>query len=120
MAPIPELAPVPAAPCSRLRPRPSSCQEQIRAKKFSCRPIQAVCLLLALLTTPGRADPQAAAATENQKIVADHFVETEQPAVKLSGYVDAGYTYGFTGSGNQSVVMLVPATPPAGTSISTP
>ena len=114
MAPIPELAPVPATSCSRLRPRPSTCQDQVGGKNFRCRPVQAVCLLLALLTTPGRADPQAAAATENQKIVADQFVETEQPAVKLSGYVDTGYTYGFTGSGNQSVVNARPGDPARG------
>jgi len=45
-----------------------------------------------------------ASATDTKKIVQNNFVETAQKGVKLSGYVDAGYSYNFTGSGNQSVV----------------
>jgi hypothetical protein len=45
-----------------------------------------------------------ASATDTKKIVQNNFVETAQKGVKLSGYVDAGYSYNFTGSGNQSIV----------------
>ena len=41
-----------------------------------------------------------ASATDTKKIVQNNFVETAQKGVKLSGYVDAGYSYNFTGSGN--------------------
>jgi hypothetical protein len=37
-------------------------------------------------------------------MVQNNFVETAQKGIKLSGYVDAGYSYNFTGSGNQSNV----------------
>jgi hypothetical protein len=37
-------------------------------------------------------------------MVQNNFVETAQKGIKLSGYVDAGYAYNFTGTGNQSVV----------------
>jgi len=45
-----------------------------------------------------------ASATDTKKIVQNNFVETAQKGVKLSGYVDAGYSYNFTGNGNQSTV----------------
>ena len=45
-----------------------------------------------------------ASAKDTKKVVQNNFVETAQKGVKLSGYVDAGYSYNFTGSGNQSVV----------------
>jgi hypothetical protein len=45
-----------------------------------------------------------ASATDTKKIVQNNFVETAQKGVKLSGYVDAGYSYNFTGSGKQSNV----------------
>jgi hypothetical protein len=38
-----------------------------------------------------------ASATDTKKIVQNNFVETAQKGVKLSGYVDAGYSYNFTG-----------------------
>ncbi|NBT49399.1 MAG: hypothetical protein EBT07_16575, partial [Actinobacteria bacterium] len=56
------------------------------------------------MTTVVRAEPDALSATAPEKIAGDHFVDTEPSGVKLSGYVDAGYSYNFTGSGNQSVV----------------
>jgi hypothetical protein len=37
-------------------------------------------------------------------MVQNNFVETAQKGIKLSGYVDAGYAYNFTGTGNQSNV----------------
>ena len=59
----------------------------------------------AAITTQLLADSDvAAAATDTKKIVQNNFVETAQKGVKLSGYVDAGYSYNFTGSGNQSMV----------------
>ena len=76
----------------------------IISRNFSHLPIWAVCLLFTLFRATGKADPYAVSATENEKIVGDNFVETEQSAIKLSGYVDAGYSYNFTGSGNQSEV----------------
>ncbi|MFM8655359.1 MAG: outer membrane beta-barrel protein, partial [Verrucomicrobiota bacterium] len=43
-----------------------------------------------------------ASATDTKKIVQNNFVETAQKGVKLSGYVDAGYSYNYTGSADQS------------------
>ena len=45
-----------------------------------------------------------ASAQDTKKMVQNNFVETAQKGIKLSGYVDAGYSYNFTGSGNQSQV----------------
>jgi len=45
-----------------------------------------------------------ASATDTKKIVQNNFVETAQKGVKLSGYVDAGYSYNFVGSAGQSTV----------------
>ena len=45
-----------------------------------------------------------ASAKDTKKVVQNNFVETAQKGVKLSGYVDAGYSYNFTGNGNQSTV----------------
>ena len=52
----------------------------------------------------------AASAQDTKKIVQNNFVETAQKGIKLSGYVDAGYSYNFTGSGNQSMVATRYAT----------
>ena len=46
-----------------------------------------------------------ASAQDTKKMVQNNFVETAQKGIKLSGYVDAGYSYNFTGSGNQSNVQ---------------
>ena len=46
-----------------------------------------------------------ASAKDTKKMVQNNFVETAQKGIKLSGYVDAGYSYNFTGSGNQSNVQ---------------
>jgi len=45
-----------------------------------------------------------ASAQDTKKMVQNNFVETAQKGIKLSGYVDAGYSYNFTGTGNQSNV----------------
>ena len=39
-----------------------------------------------------------ASAKDTKKMVQNNFVETAQKGVKLSGYVDAGYSYNFTGN----------------------
>jgi hypothetical protein len=39
-----------------------------------------------------------ASAQDTKKMVQNNFVETAQKGVKLSGYVDTGYSYNFTGS----------------------
>ena len=41
-----------------------------------------------------------ASAKDTKKMVQNNFVETAQKGVKLSGYVDAGYSYNFTGAAN--------------------
>ena len=41
--------------------------------------------------------PQASA-QDTKKMVQNNFVETAQKGIKLSGYVDAGYSYNFTGT----------------------
>ena len=44
-----------------------------------------------------------ASAQDTKKMVQNNFVETAQKGVKLSGYVDAGYSYNFTGAGTSDV-----------------
>ena len=41
-----------------------------------------------------------ASAQDTKKMVQNNFVETAQKGIKLSGYIDAGYSYNFTGSAN--------------------
>jgi hypothetical protein len=67
--------------------------------------ITAILGVLAAVASLSFADsgPEASA-TDTKKIVQNNFVETAQKGVKLSGYVDAGYSYNFTGSANQSQV----------------
>ena len=56
-------------------------------------------LTVAAITSQALADTDvAASATDTKKIVQNNFVATAQKGVKLSGYVDAGYSYNFTGS----------------------
>ena len=43
-----------------------------------------------------------ASAQDTKKMVQNNFVETAQKGIKLSGYVDAGYSYNFAGTGGQS------------------
>ena len=67
--------------------------------------ITAILGVLAAVASLSLADsgPEASA-KDTKKMVQNNFVETAQKGIKLSGYVDAGYSYNFTGSGNQSVV----------------
>lgn len=44
-----------------------------------------------------------ASAQDTKKIVQNNFLETEQKGIKLSGYVDAGYSYNFNSSANSQV-----------------
>jgi len=62
-------------------------------------------------TTPLMADsaPEASA-QDTKKMVQNNFVETAQKGIKLSGYVDAGYSYNFTGQNNNSMVSTRYAT----------
>ena len=41
-------------------------------------------------------------AKDTKKMVQNKFVETAQKGVKLSGYVDTGYSYNFTGTSQGS------------------
>jgi hypothetical protein len=73
--------------------------------------ITAILGVLAAVASLSLADsgPEASA-KDTKKVVQNNFVETAQKGVKLSGYVDAGYSYNFTGSGAQSVVNSRAAT----------
>jgi len=67
--------------------------------------IQSILIALVTATSLSLADsaPEASA-QDTKKMVQNNFVETAQKGVKLSGYIDSGYSYNFTGSGNQSQV----------------
>jgi len=97
---IPNLksAPRVAGACHIFSPRHFLCIGPRRC------PILTACFFVCIITPLVWAEPDAPSATKLEKIAGDHFVETEPSGVKLSGYVDAGYSYNFTGSGNQSVV----------------
>ncbi|NCV20420.1 MAG: hypothetical protein EBV45_00485, partial [Chloroflexi bacterium] len=49
-------------------------------------------------------DPVQASAKDMKKVVQNNFVETAQKGIKLSGYVDAGYSYNFNANPQQKVV----------------
>ena len=53
------------------------------------------------------ADAVEASSQDTKKIVQNNFVETAQRGIKLSGYVDAGYSYNFNGNPQQKVVPRV-------------
>jgi len=67
--------------------------------------ITAILGVLAAVTSLSLADsaPEASA-QDTKKMVQNNFVETAQKGIKLSGYVDAGYSYNFTGQGANSTV----------------
>jgi hypothetical protein len=68
--------------------------------------IAALLGVLAVVASLSLADsaPEASA-QDTKKMVQNNFVETAQKGIKLSGYVDAGYSYNFAGaSPNGSVV----------------
>ena len=66
--------------------------------------ITAILGVLAAVTSLSLADraPEASA-QDTKKMVQNNFVETAQKGIKLSGYVDAGYSYNFTGAGTSDV-----------------
>jgi len=58
-------------------------------------------LTLVAVTSLALADGDSdVSAKDTKKIVQNNFLETEQKGIKLSGYVDAGYSYNFTGAAN--------------------
>ena len=61
--------------------------------------ITAILGVLAAVNSLSLADsaPEASA-QDTKKMVQNNFVETAQKGIKLSGYVDAGYSYNFTGA----------------------
>ena len=61
--------------------------------------ITAILGVLAAVVSLSLADsaPEASA-QDTKKMVQNNFVETAQKGIKLSGYVDAGYSYNFTGT----------------------
>jgi len=67
--------------------------------------ITAILGVLAAVTSLSLADsaPEASA-QDTKKMVQNNFVETAQKGIKLSGYVDAGYSYNFTGDADNSNV----------------
>jgi hypothetical protein len=67
--------------------------------------ITAILGVLAAVASLSFADsaPEASA-QDTKKMVQNNFVETAQKGIKLSGYVDAGYSYNFTGQGANSTV----------------
>jgi len=66
--------------------------------------IAAILGVLTAVTSLSFADsaPEASA-KDTKKMVQNNFVETAQKGIKLSGYVDAGYSYNFTGAGTSDV-----------------
>jgi len=56
--------------------------------------------LLAFGATSMADSTPEASAQDTKKMVQNNFVETAQKGIKLSGYVDAGYSYNFTGAAN--------------------
>ena len=61
--------------------------------------ILSVALMAFAATSMADSAPEASA-QDTKKMVQNNFVETAQKGIKLSGYVDAGYSYNFTGSAN--------------------
>ena len=65
-------------------------------------------LIATLLAVGGTSMADSApetSAQDTKKMVQNNFVETAQKGIKLSGYVDAGYSYNFTGSGESCNVQ---------------
>jgi Putative beta-barrel porin-2, OmpL-like. bbp2 len=63
--------------------------------------IKFILLALVAVTSLALADSDSdVSAKDTKKIVQNNFLETEQKGIKLSGYVDAGYSYNFTGAAN--------------------
>ena len=61
--------------------------------------IKFILLALVAVASLALADSDSdVSAKDTKKIVQNNFLETEQKGIKLSGYVDAGYSYNFTGA----------------------
>ena len=57
-------------------------------------------ILLAFVATSMADSTPEASAQDTKKLVQNNFVETAKKGIKLSGYVDTGYSYNFTGAAN--------------------
>jgi len=68
--------------------------------------ITAILGVLAAVASLSLADsgPEASA-KDTKKMVQNNFVETAQKGIKLSGYVDAGYSYNFAGSSQNGATV---------------
>lgn len=55
-------------------------------------------LLLVMASWVNADSPAEASAQDTKKMLQNSFVETAQQGIKLSGYVDTGYSYNFTGT----------------------
>ncbi|NCV61023.1 MAG: hypothetical protein EBW52_06405 [Betaproteobacteria bacterium] len=64
----------------------------------------AVFVVAGMAVSLGMADSttESAMAQDTKKIVQNNFVETAQKGLVLSGYVDTGYSYNFTGTSQSS------------------
>jgi hypothetical protein len=60
--------------------------------------------LVAFVATSMADSTPEASAQDTKKMVQNNFVETAQKGIKLSGYVDAGYSYNFNSNNQQNVV----------------
>jgi len=65
-------------------------------------PIAMVALIVASSLSFADSSPDVSA-KDTKKMVQNNFVETAQKGVKLSGYIDAGYSYNFNGQPQQVV-----------------
>ena len=64
--------------------------------------ILAAALVAFVATSMADSTPETSA-QDTKKMVQNNFVETAQKGIKLSGYVDAGYSYNFNGQPQQKV-----------------
>ena len=66
--------------------------------------IKIILVTLTALTSLALADSQPeSSAQDTKKMVQNNFLETEQKGIKLSGYVDSGYSYNFNSSSKSAV-----------------
>ena len=66
--------------------------------------IKFILLALVAVSSLALADSDSdVSAKDTKKIVQNNFLETEQKGIKLSGYVDVGYSYNFNSSANSQV-----------------
>ena len=66
--------------------------------------IKIILLALVALTSLASADSDSdVSAKDTKKMVQNNFLETEQKGIKLSGYVDSGYSYNFNSTSKSAV-----------------